>query len=120
MWSFTRLNLTRIVGGLLFVALLLSAACQGSPDPLAADAQSPNISSHAAGEGYVGPAETHGNAGSSGSFPFGGGATGGSETGSAAGGGTTSSAAAGGSQANAAPQATSTGYISASPAPSPQ
>jgi len=28
--------------------------------------------------------------------------------------------AAGGSQANAAPQATSTGYISASPAPSPQ
>jgi hypothetical protein len=53
----TRPSFTRWGGILLFVALVLSAACTGSTDPLAAENTTPDYS-HAAGEGYIGPAAT--------------------------------------------------------------
>jgi hypothetical protein len=65
----TRQSLTRWGGILLFVALLMSAACTGSTDPLAAENTTPDYS-HAAGEGYIGPAATaHGVAGSAAASP---------------------------------------------------
>jgi len=52
----TRPSLTRWGGVLLFAALLLSAACTGPTDPLGATNTTPDFS-HAAGEGYIGPAD---------------------------------------------------------------
>jgi len=83
----------RWIAILLLVGLVVGAACTSSSLPWAATEDPvPNVS-NAAGEGYIGPAETHGNPGSTGSFPFGGGATGGSQTGTAAGGSTQASPA---------------------------
>jgi hypothetical protein len=98
MWSISRRSCVRSVGALVFGAVLLSAACQGSSDPLGAEDQTTDVS-HAAGEGYIGPAAGKGNAGTSGGFLTGGGASGylqqeGSASGTAAGGSTQSGAAA--------------------------
>ena len=98
-------SLPRWIGSLTLVLALLAAACNINGSPTGAPDQPTDIS-HAAGEGYIGPAETHGNPGSTGSFPFGGGATGGSQTGTAAGGSTAAGAASPEPSPNAQPAPT--------------